>query len=545
MKTLTSVIFKNSRRRIVIANKKENILGILAFLIVFGSIGAAMASFSYSITKQLQEINQAYTFTNILLLMNFFILFAKSVFESLNVLYFSKDLKVFLRMPIKPKNLLHSKMLNMIVSEYEMELIMLAIPMIVYGILTNVSLTFYIYMIAILLILPIIPILITSLVIAIIMRFTNKIKNKSKVIYITLILTTLIVGVITSSFNSQQDLSVSAVKNVILKANGVAETIADYFVLIKPIMNTMLNYDNIDGLKNLIIYAIENIICYVFVIWFMSKIYLKGAIGATINSKKNTKSRDAELTIKDFKKKNKYRAYIAKELKTLVRTPIFCIECIIVPILYPFFIFFVIIGMTEFASFVGLDLWGKIRNVAVEPFGLAITLAVGQIFYMMNFTSIIAISRESQNAMITKFIPITLKKQFDLKIFLGMTFNMIASVLVTVFYYMCTNDWLVTIIIFVMLYLINRMGEKFKLLIDLHKPQLVWDTEYTMMKQNTNVMYELFYSLIVGGIFYLISLITPTSRIFLIVIFLILSIVNIINDIYIKKNIYRLFKKVF
>ena len=545
MKTLTSVIFKNSRRRIVIANKKENILGILAFLIVFGSIGAAMASFSYSITKQLQEINQAYTFTNILLLMNFFILFAKSVFESLNVLYFSKDLKVFLRMPIKPKNLLHSKMLNMIVSEYEMELIMLAIPMIVYGILTNVSLTFYIYMIAILLILPIIPILITSLVIAIIMRFTNKIKNKSKVIYITLILTTLIVGVITSSFNSQQDLSVSAVKNVILKANGVAETIADYFVLIKPIMNTMLNYDNIDGLKNLIIYAIENIICYVFVIWFMSKIYLKGAIGATINSKKNTKSRDAELTIKDFKKKNKYRTYIAKELKTLVRTPIFCIECIIVPILYPFFIFFVIVGMTEFASFVGLDLWGKIRNVAVEPFGLAITLAVGQIFYMMNFTSIIAISRESQNAMITKFIPITLKKQFDLKIFLGMTFNMIASVLVTVFYYMCTNDWLVTIIIFVMLYLINRMGEKFKLLIDLHKPQLVWDTEYTMMKQNTNVMYELFYSLIVGGIFYLISLITPTSRIFLIVIFLILSIVNIINDIYIKKNIYRLFKKVF
>lgn len=545
MKTLTSVIFKNSRRRIVIANKKENILGILAFLIVFGSIGAAMASFSYSITKQLQEINQAYTFTNILLLMNFFILFAKSVFESLNVLYFSKDLKVFLRMPIKPKNLLHSKMLNMIVSEYEMELIMLAIPMIVYGILTNVSLTFYIYMIAILLILPIIPILITSLVIAIIMRFTNKIKNKSKVIYITLILTTLIVGVITSSFNSQQDLSVSAVKNVILKANGVAETIADYFVLIKPIMNTMLNYDNIDGLKNLIIYAIENIICYVFVIWFMSKIYLKGAIGATINSKKNTKSRDAELTIKDFKKKNKYRTYIAKELKTLVRTPIFCIECIIVPILYPFFIFFVIVGMTEFASFVGLDLWGKIRNVAVEPFGLAITLAVGQIFYMMNFTSIIAISRESQNAMITKFIPITLKKQFDLKIFLGMTFNMIASVLVTVFYYMCTNDWLVTIIIFVMLYLINRMGEKFKLLIDLHKPQLVWDTEYTMMKQNTNVMYELFYSLIVGGILYLISLITPTSRIFLIVIFLILSIVNIINDIYIKKNIYRLFKKVF
>lgn len=545
MKSLTSVIFKNSRRRIVVANKKENVLGVLAFLIVFGAIGTAMAMFSYSITTQLQEINQAYTFTNILLLMNFFILFAKSVFESLNVLYFSKDLKVLLRMPIKPKDILHSKMLNMIVSEYEMEIIMLAIPMIVYGILTKASMLFYVYMVAILLILPIIPILLTSLVIAIIMRFTNKIKNKSKVIYITLILTTLIVSMITSSFNSQQNFSVSAIKNVILKANGVAETIADYFILIKPIMNTLLNYDNISGLQNLIIYIIENIICYFVIIWFMSKIYLKGAIGATINSKKNTKKEDSELTLKDFKKKNKYRTYILKEFKTILRTPIFFIECIIVPTLYPFFIFFTIIAMTEFASFVGLDLWEKIRNIAVEPLGLAITLGVGQIFYMMNFTSIISISRESKNAMITKYIPIDLKKQFNLKIYLGTLFNMVAAVLVTVFYYMCTKNLAVSIVIFIMLYLINRMGEKLKILIDLNKPQLVWDTEYTMMKQNTNVMYELFYSLIVAGIFYLISLVFADSNMFLFAVFIVLAIINIGYNIYIKKNITKLFKKVY
>ncbi len=545
MKSLTSVIFKNSRRRIVITNEKENILGIFAFLIVFGAIGATMAVFSYSITKRLQEINQAYTFTNILLLMNFFILFAKSVFESLNVLYFSKDLKVFLRMPIKPKDLLHSRMFNMIVSEYEMELIMLAIPMIVYGILTKASLLFYIYMIVILLILPIIPILITSFVIAVIMRFTNRIKNKSKVIYITLLLTTLIIGIITSSFNSQKDFSLSAITNIILKANGVAESIADYFILIKPIMNTLLNYDNLDGLKNLILYILENIICYVVIIELMSKIYLKGAIGATINSKKNIKSREENLTIKDFKKRNKFKAYISKELKTLTRTPIFCIECIVVPILYPFFIFFTIIGMTAFAEFVGLDLWEKIRNVAVEPFGLAITLSVGQIFYMMNFTSIISISRESKNAIITKYIPISLHKQFNLKIALGTRFNIIAAILVTVFYYMCTNNLKVSVIIFIMLYLINRMGEKLKLLIDLHKPQLVWDTEYTMMKQNTNVMYELFYSIFVAGIFYLISLITPTAEWFLIFTFILLAIINIAYNFYIKKNIYNLFKKVF
>ena len=545
MKSLTSIVFKNSRRRIIISNKKENILGLLAFFIVFGSIGTAMAMFSYSMTTQLQEINQAYTFTNILLLMNFFILFAKSIFESLNVLYFSKDLKILLRMPIKPKEILHSKILNMIVSEYEMEIIMLAIPMIVYGILTKASLMFFVYMVAILLILPIIPILITSLVIAIIMRFTNKIKNKSKVIYITLILTSLIISMITSSFNSQQNFSVSAIKNIILKANGVAETIADYFILIKPIMNTLLNYNNIIGLQNLIIYIAENVICYVVVIWIMSKIYLKGAIGATINSKKNVKSENSEISLKDFKKKNKYKTYILKEYKTILRTPIFFIECIIIPILYPFFIFFTIISMTEFARFVGLDLWEKIRNVAIEPLGVAITLGTGQIFYMMNFTSIISISRESKNAIITKYIPIDLNKQFDLKIFLGTALNMVAAILVTIFYYMCTNNLYVSIVIFFMLYLINIIGEKFKILIDLKKPQLVWDTEYTMMKQNTNIMFELFYSLIVAGIFYLISLVCLETKIFFVVVFVLLLLINFSYRFYIKKNIVNLFKKVY
>lgn len=56
--------------------------------------------------------------------------------------------------------------------------------MIVYGILTNAGIMFYTYMIIILLILPIIPIMITSLIISVIMRFTNKIKNKNKAMYI-------------------------------------------------------------------------------------------------------------------------------------------------------------------------------------------------------------------------------------------------------------------------------------------------------------------------------------------------------------------------
>ena len=183
MKNLTSVILKNSKRREIKGKSviNDNLFAVLSFLIVFVFLAVIMIVASIYVTKQLVKINQTYAFVNILLLMNFILLFAKSIFESLNVLFFSKDLKVLLRMPIKSKDILNSKLFDMIISEYEMELIMLAIPMIVYGIFTGVGFMFYLYMIIILLILPVIPISITSFILVLIMRFTNKIKNKINV----------------------------------------------------------------------------------------------------------------------------------------------------------------------------------------------------------------------------------------------------------------------------------------------------------------------------------------------------------------------------
>ena len=100
MKSLTNIIIKNSKRQEIQETLKEKILSFIAFIIVFGFLTVTMISISYTVTYKLKEINQTYTFINILLLMNFIILFAKSVFESLNVLYFSKDLKQLLKMPI-------------------------------------------------------------------------------------------------------------------------------------------------------------------------------------------------------------------------------------------------------------------------------------------------------------------------------------------------------------------------------------------------------------------------------------------------------------
>ena len=140
MKILNSVIFKNSIRRDERIGKTDNekLFSVISFIVVFNFFALVMIVISKYVTYHLKEIDQTYAFVNMLVFMNFIILFTKSVFESLNILYFSKDLNVLLRLPIKSISILHSKLKNMVISEYPMEIIMLAIPMVVYGVQSKV-----------------------------------------------------------------------------------------------------------------------------------------------------------------------------------------------------------------------------------------------------------------------------------------------------------------------------------------------------------------------------------------------------------------------
>lgn len=544
MKKVTSIIIKNSKRQEKQETIKEKILSIVAFLIVFLSLAITMAVTSIYVTKELAKINQEYTFINILLLMNFIILFGKSIFESLNVLYFSKDLKILLRMPIKSKDIVNGKIINMILSEYQMEAIMLAIPMIIYGILTKAGLLFYTYMIIILLILPIIPIVITSTIISIIMRFTNIIKNKTEVMYIAIIASLIALDMLFTGFSHNIKFSIDEFKETIFRMNGIAEEIANRFVLIKPTMSTLLNYNNIEGFKNCILYILESAITYIIGLFIISKVYLKGAIGTTINSQKGNKE-NRKLTIKDFQKKDRKKAYLLKEIKVIARTPIFCIQCLIIPIIYPLAILMVVAVAVILSKLIGVDLILDMMNKMNTSQMAMIFIAVGEVFFMMNFCSIIGISKESKSAILTKTIPIGFKTQFNLKTYLGKIMNLLSVIIITFAYFQATKNLIQTIIMFAILYLLDSIGEKIKLYIDSRKPQIEWDNEYSMMKQNTNIMNVLFKTLITIVVLFLISKVIINQFAYLISILILSFTINSIINNYISTNKNKIFEKVY
>lgn len=545
MKELTKVIFKNAYRRDNV-NKDitAKILSAFVFVIIFGTISSLMAFASYRLTNQLIEVDQAPAFINIILLIMIVFLFSRSVFESLNNLYFSKDLKIFLRMPIKPLQLVKSKIKNMIVSEYLMELMLLASPIIVYGIIMNVNYIFYIYSAIILLLLPIIPIVLTSLITATIMRFTNVIKNKTQVQYITVFIIFVILGIITSLFSTGEGFSTDIFTERMLQVNGLIELISDYFVILKPIMNSLLYYQELSGLINIVIFAAESIICYYVMTWIISKVYLKGAIGATINGSIKDRIIDVKLKPEDFKPQNSKIAYLSKELKQIIRTPIFCMQCIIFPVV---FVGLPVFALIAFARSIGLDFLADAQQNILKPIGVVICVCIAQVLYIMNFTSITAISREGKSAKLMKTIPIGLYNQFRYKLYPGLIANGIIAIIITAFYglFMPEFNFILVLTLFVVLIELCLLEEKIMVLIDLNAPKITWTSEYTMMKENVNVMYEFFYAVIVIILLALTIFVFRNTTVLLIFLLLVLLVLNALINRYARKNQARLYKKVY
>ena len=546
MKTLTEIIFKNDKRREKISKTgiSGKMLSLLSFLIVFGALSAFMVWASFYITTKLKNIEQPFAFINIMLLGNFGILFLESIFQVINILYFSKDLKMFLRMPIKSRDIVHAKLLKIITSGYEMEIIMLAIPMIVYGIMMKVGIQFYFYIPIILLFLPIIPVCITTIIVSIIMRFTNTIKNKSKAMYLTIFIAMLLVDIIVSMMGNQLSIAQLFRDEVLITENGLAVEIAKYFKLVIPIMNTLLNYNSFEGIKLLLIYCFTSIGFYLFTIIVVAPIYLNGAIGSVINGNRKIKEKD-DLTLDDFREKDYKKSYLLKEYWIICRSPIFFIQCLVFPVVLAVVVLAMATSLFAFSKGIGFNVVAKLTELINKPWFSGAFASISQVFYMINFASIIAFSKEERWSVLCKYMPIKFSRQINLKLKMGKLTNFFTSLTVILLYFTCTDNIINSIIILLISLGLNLFGEKIKILIDLKNPKTDWDNEYTMMKQNTNVMYELFYTMVVVSITIGLGFVINNLALYFTIILTILVIVNIIANKYIIENDVKLFEKLY
>ena len=539
---LTKILLKNSFQGEK-KNKSKTIgrlLVLLAYILIFGYLAAIVVFLCYQLLNFLIKLNQPAIYLNLILGATVAVALFRTLFSAVNVLYFSKDLEYLLPLPINPSKILMAKWNVLVISNYIIEIFIVLPALILYGIMLDQGVLYYLYAALVFVLLPVIPVILISFLMSILMRFTKFIKNKDFVQYLTVAITLLIViGV--QFIGTGEQITEAEVYEMLTKTNGVVEYMSKAFSTITVSLKALINSENLSGLINIVILFVVTVIFYILLAKFSSKMYIKSATSSLSNGIK----RKENLKISGYKQNSKVGSYIKKEFLNLIRNPIFCMQCILPPILFPF-IFAIPIYLEISKDEVATSEFMQVANsFLASPAMLGIVLAILGFIFMFNFISATAVSRDSENAILMKTFPISLKKQTIYKMLPAVIMNVFPILFVLVVLKLLVGvSYIYLGIIAILGMLVNFLVNYIGILIDLKNPKLNWSSEYTVVKQNMNIFYLMVVVLIEVGILVLSAFKFSNIYLYLTISIVFLLVQIGIVNIYVSKNENKLYKDI-
>ena len=539
---LTKILLKNSFQGEK-KNKSKTIgrlLVLLAYILIFGYLAAIVVFLCYQLLNFLIKLNQPAIYLNLILGATVAVALFRTLFSAVNVLYFSKDLEYLLPLPINPSKILMAKWNVLVISNYIIEIFIVLPALILYGIMLDQGVLYYLYVALVFVLLPVIPVILISFLMSILMRFTKFIKNKDFVQYLTVAITLLIViGV--QFIGTGEQFTEAEVYEMLTKTNGVVEYMSKAFSTITVSLKALINSENLSGLINIVILFVVTVIFYILLANFSSKMYIKSATSSLSNGIK----RKENLKISGYKQNSKVGSYIKKEFLNLIRNPIFCMQCILPPILFPF-IFAIPIYLEISKDEVATSEFMQVANsFLASPAMLGIVLAILGFIFMFNFISATAVSRDSENAILMKTFPISLKKQTIYKMLPAVIMNVFPILFVLVVLKLLVGvSYIYLGIIAILGMLVNFLVNYIGIIIDLKNPKLNWNSEYTVVKQNMNIFYLMVVVLIEVGILVLSAFKFSNIYLYLTISIVFLLVQIGIVNIYVSKNENKLYKDI-
>ncbi len=531
--SLTKVLIKNSFQKYNENNKNKNIVGKVILYILLGAYLMGIFAFlSYGLISTLKQANQESMFIGIFLLGLALLTIIQSIISATNVFYFSKDIEYILPLPLKPKEILISKLNVILITEYIMEIIFAVTPITIYGILTLQGPMFYIISLLVLIVFPIIPILIATFIIMIIMSFSKRFKNKDRFRLIAPLIGIILAVIMSFSLSGTTNYSEEDLLNSLKQANSMVEMVSDNLPIIKPAINAIVNSSFVEFLKLLGI----TLILYIVFILIGNKIYFRGVIGNLSSGTKKGK----EVKLKKIKTNSIGKSYIIKEFKVLLKNPIFFIQCVLPSVLMPIiFLGIFIVTLNTNNSQEALNEFKSVLGIYIEtPIGLAIIISVTEFLTSMLYIAPTVISRDGQNAIFMKYIPISYYKQLIYKGIPNIFFGTITSTIVIAFIYILAKPSLLFLLtVFIINLILLILQTLLMELVDLRKPKLEWTTEYAVVKQNLNLLWPVVLNLLEIGIIFIISILLNFTNYLLTAIILI--VIHIIITYFVNKYMYK------
>lgn len=486
--TLTKVLLKTTLSSISEKDKKkQRWVYVLLFLCLLPSLGAFAFMFKSMIDMMLPFNQVGYVYSMGLNSASIMILLF-STFLIPSVYYFSKDLHHLLPLPLSSECIIASKLTVCIVYEY-LFCAMILIPLfIAFALCGFTDIIFWIMNLIVFITLPIYPLIIGSIVIVMIMRFVPMVRRKDLFNMIGSLLTVVIC--LSFSFLSVglEEMEGSQLVALLMNGNNSLLGIFNYlFPHVTFISKGLFHNSFVD----MLLYFVVLLIAIIIFLVISKAFYLKGALSIEETNSKRTKLSYKQLD-KETKKENILISYTIKELKLLIRTPAYAMNCVITEFIFPVVI---VIGIISGG---GKEIIDLVRVVVPEiehlfAYLLLIGLGVGVMASNTSMVSATSISREGSGYIFMKYIPVPLRTILNAKVLSGF---IIAQIMIFFVYagllFLMPQSVLELLLSFIAAEVGALLGSYIGLIIDVIHPNLFWEDETSAVKRSTSGMISMF-----------------------------------------------------
>lgn len=451
------------------------------------------------------------------------------IYTIMNVFYFSEDIEVILPLPFKSSEIVFGKFIAVLINMY-IYAGMLVLPLIAYGVVSGASLMYYFYGILALLVTPVLPMIYASLICMALMRFTNLSKRKDTFRMISGCLS-LVLIIVFNYFNSNMGKNMDSeelAKMLSEGNNNIMAIMNSIFITDKFTSYGLLYSSEIKGLLYMLLAIALGIIAFIIYYYVGGKLYIKGIIGISEAYSKRENILENGKADKLTKKNSPIKALVIRDIKIIIRTPQFFINCVAMLFYMP-----AILGMGMLSKG-QLD---HIRNLlstnGTSLYGMVIVAAfiAGSVCVMSGGAGTTAISREGRDFIVSKYIPIDYKIQLYSKIISSLCINQIGTIIVALILILVGVNSIVFILgvisSFAGIFFITVFG----MYIDYKSPKLNWENEKAMYKNNYMPLLIMLVIFLLGVLLVVLALIIKN---YLIVFLITIGVVSIGSFIFYK-----------
>lgn len=449
-----------------------------------------------------------------------------------SVFYFSGDIESLLPLPLKPYQIIASKFTAALISESIMEFLVIIAALAGYIIAAGLPLYSWLTAVFGMITLPIIPLIYCGIICMLVMFFTRFIRNKDTVNKFTGILTFAVIGgiifaVSQSGFNSEE-----LIKAISTHDNAILTVMNIIFPQVPFIVNAING--GISLLINFPLYILVNAAAIAVFMLAAQFLYFPSVVGLSGGSP-SSKHKTASSIISKMKQHRPTLTYLKKEFRILVRTPAYFMNCVLINLIWPVFIYLIAVlqGQTNFMDdFIYGIHSGKEETVLLFILGVS---AASVLVTSLNCIASSALTREGKHFSFIKYIPISYTAQLNIKALV----SIIISGTGMIIYVTAACIWLNTGIKFILFNcLISLLSVSFSsyfgIFMDSVNPKLIWEDELNALRGNYNIFFNMAVSILLEAIIcvgsYFIFKYTEIGAFMMIIIlFAILMILNVIS----------------